>query len=221
MATEVRQEGESLLARLTRARSVLERERREAPALFEELLALPPVLQLERVNREPRLRTWGLCELLLARAQELADEPQESGRLAGLALTAAQGLDPELHSAPLVQDFKTRAWAAAGEAWRRAGELRRAEEALGAAAGCLAHGTGDLLLDAQLLEFEAAVRQDQGRIGEADALFKQAAARYGALREDDLQARALSQRAELHNSPPEAQLAPQLSPISVAYEPGR
>jgi len=208
--------GEALFERLARARSILERERREAPGLAAELLALPVSLQLDHVNRDPRLATWGLCELLLARSQELTGaDPAESGRIAGLALAASQGLDLELHAAPLVYDFKARTWATAGEAWLQAGELRRAEEALGAAAACLAHGTGDMLLDAQLLEFEGEVRRDQGRRGEADGLFKQAAVRYAALREHTLEARALARRAQSYRS------TPCHAPLTLAFEPSR
>ena len=84
----------------------------------------------------------------------------------------------------MVEDLKARAWAAAGEARRRQGDLAGAEAAVRAAASRLAHGTGDLLVEARLLEFEAAVRRDQRRGGEAAALLKLAAARYRESRRD-------------------------------------
>jgi tetratricopeptide (TPR) repeat protein len=187
-----------LLERLARARALLERERAVAPALCQELLALPRSEQEDAAESDPRFQTWGICEQLLARSGKLAEnDPAESGHLAGLGLAVAEHLDSDLHAAPVVSDLEARLWAAAGEAWRRLGNLRQAEEALAEAAGCLAHGTGDLLLDAQLLEFEAAVRADQGRIGEADALLKQAAARFATLHENTLHARVLARRAQL------------------------
>ncbi|HEY4574884.1 MAG TPA: hypothetical protein VIJ26_12985 [Thermoanaerobaculia bacterium] len=87
--------------------------------------------------------------------------------------------------------------AAAGEARRRQGDLAGAEESLRAAAGCLAHGTGDLLVEARLLEFEAALRRQQGRGREAASLLKLAAARYRESGEADLLKRALAARDEL------------------------
>jgi hypothetical protein len=97
----------------------------------------------------------------------------------------------------VVEDLKARAWAAAGEARRRQGDLAGAEEALRAAAGCLAHGTGDLLVEARLLELEAALRREQGRGREAAALLKLAAARYRESGEAKLLERALAARDEL------------------------
>ncbi len=186
---------EALLASLSRLRSALDRERAEAPALAAELLALAPAERGERLRREGRFHTWGLCELLLARSLEAG--PAEAGALATLALATADRLDGERHAAPVVEDLKARAWAAAGEARRRQGDLAGAEEALRAAAGCLAHGTGDLLVEARLLEFEAALRRQQGRGGEAAALLKLAAARYRESGEVELLKRALAARDEL------------------------
>jgi hypothetical protein len=186
-----------LLAALSRLRTALDRERAEAPALAAELLALPPQERGDRLRRDGRFQTWGLCELLLARGLEAGTAPAEAGALATLALAGADRLDRERHAAPVVDDLKARAWAAAGEARRRQGDLAGAEEALRAAAGCLAHGTGDLLVEARLLEFEAALRREQGRGSEAAALLKLAAARYRESGEVDLLARALAARDEL------------------------
>jgi hypothetical protein len=94
----------------------------------------------------------------------------------------------------VVGDLRARAWAAAGDARRRQGDLAGAEEALRAGAACLANGTGDLLVEARLLEFEAAVRRSQGRAGEAAALLKQAAARYRQAGDTPLLERALAER---------------------------
>lgn len=178
---------DALLDRLARARANLGRERDAAPALRCELADLPPDQQLAAVSRDARFHTFGLAELLLAEAVfSTADDPALAKRLAALSLAAAAHLDEALHPPPVVRDLEARAWAAAGEARRAAGELRGAEEALAAAAACLAHGTGDPTVDARLLEFEAAVRADQGRLGDADALLRQAAARYLRVNERDL-----------------------------------
>jgi len=188
---------DALLASLSRLRTALDRERAEAPALAAELLALPPEERGERLRRDGRFHTWGVCELLLARSLEAGTEPAEAGALATLALAGADRLDRERHAAPVVEDLKARAWAAAGEARRRQGDLAGAEEALRAAAGCLAHGTGDLLVEARLLELEAVLRRGQRRAGEAAALLKLAAARYRESGEVKLLERALAARDEI------------------------
>jgi hypothetical protein len=189
---------DALLDRLVRARANLARERAAAPALWRELAETSPCRQLAAVEGDARFHTFGLCELLLAEATgALAADPAQAGRLAALALASAARLDPELHPRPVVCDLEARAWAAAGEAHRAAGELSAAEEALAAAAACLAHGTGDPTVDARLLEFEAAVRVDQGRPGAADALLRQAASRYLRVNERELAQEVEARRAAL------------------------
>jgi hypothetical protein len=183
----------ALLASLSRVRSALDRERAAAPRLAGELLALPLERREERLLRDARFHTWGVCELLLAKSLE-AGEPAAAGSLAALALAGTERLDPVLHPPPVVGDLRARAWATLGEARRRQGDLGGAEEALRAAAACLAQGTGDLLVEARLLEFEAAVRRAQGRAGETAALLKQAAARYRQVGETQLLERALAER---------------------------
>lgn len=188
---------DSLLAQLSRVRSALDRERNEAPELEAELLAVPPEAREERLLRDPRFHNWGLCELLLSRSVDESTEAGEAGKLAELVLAGADLLDRALHAPPVVEDLKARAWAAAGEACLRQGNLLLAEEALRAAAGSLAQGTGDLLVEGRLLEFEAAVRRDEGRAGEAAALLKMAAARYREIGESELLAKAQAARAAI------------------------
>jgi tetratricopeptide (TPR) repeat protein len=182
-----------LLDHLSQVRSNLDRERAAAPALVAELLSSPPERCVEQLWTDDRFHTWGVCELLLARSAE-AEDPAEAGLLAGLTLAGAERLDPARHASSVVEDLKARAWAIAGDARRRCGELAAAEAALRAAAACLANGTGDLLVDAHLLEFEAALRREQGRIDEAAALLKLAAARYRESGEMELFERALAAR---------------------------
>jgi hypothetical protein len=183
----------ALLECLERVRSNLDRERAQAPDLISELLALPAEQRRERLARDARYHTWGVCELLLARSTEAAD-PAEAEGLAALTLTGADQLDRARHAAALIEDLQARAWAAAGGARQRQGDLAGAEEALRAGAACLAQGTGDLLVEARLLEFEAALRREQGRPGEAAALLKMAAARYRETGEEQLLERALAER---------------------------
>jgi hypothetical protein len=199
-----------LLAVLERVRSTLDRERAAAPALCAELLELPPAVAEERLHQDSRFHSWGVCELLLAMSAEpamagTAGDPGGAARLATLALAGAERLDPARHAPAVVADLKARAWAVVGEARRQAANLPGAEEALRAAAACLAHGTGDLLVEARLLEFEAAVRRGQGRDNEAAALLKLAAARYRETGESQRLARVLAEREDIlrrDGSPP-------------------
>lgn len=183
----------ALVECLGRVRSNLDRERVQAPDLVGELLSLPGEQREEELQRQVRYHTWGVCELLVARSIE-ATELAESERLALLAVAGADRLDPACHAAALIEDLKARAWAAAGDARQRRGDLTAAEEALRAAAACLAEGTGDLLVEARLLEFEASLRRGQGRPGEAAALLKMAAARYRETGEEQLLEQALAER---------------------------
>ena len=192
----------SLLASLNRLRSALDRERSEAPALLAELLAFSAEEREDWLRREPRFHNWGLCELLLARSTEEGTDATEARHLAALALAGADLVDRARHAPPVVEDLKARAWAAAGEASLRQEDLPGAEDALRAAAGCLAQGTGDLLVEARLLEFEASVRRHQGRAGEAAALLKMAAARYREIGESELLAKALAARNEILRNQP-------------------
>ena len=74
--------------------------------------------------------------------------------------------------------------------------------ALRNAASCLALGTGDLLVEGRLLEFEARVRREQGRSGEAAALLKMAAARYRETGESELLAKVVAARNEILRNEP-------------------
>jgi hypothetical protein len=195
VAVLLEESGGAFLAHLAQLRSDLELERAKAPALLAELLALPAEAREERLGQDIRLQTWGLCELLIARSGEaLPGDPDKACHLAALALAGSERLDPQKHAPTLAADLAARAWAAAGEALLRRQDLAAAEEALQAAAACLAQGTGDLLVEARLLEFEAAVRRDQRRGSEAAALLKMAAARYREVGDGRLQERALAER---------------------------
>jgi hypothetical protein len=186
----------ALLQRLRRALHTLDRERSEAPGLCSALLDLPRETRGERLERDAAFHTWGVCELLLELAVE-CDDPRDSAHLAFLALTGAHLLDTERHVPSVVADLQARAWAALGESRRLEGDSAGAEEALRSAACCLALGTGDLLVEAHLFEFEAWVRRDQGRLGEASALLKLASTRYREAGDGELRDRALAARNEI------------------------
>lgn len=169
---------ETLLARLELARRRLDHERAEAPGLCAELMAFSPLDQAGLATADPRFQTWGVCEELLRQSADLEeDDPVAAGHLATLALAAAPSLGTE-HDPSLIRDLEARAWACLGAAQLRSGDVSAAEAALRQGALRLADGTGDLLVDARLLEFEAAVREAQGGLRAAAGLLRQAEARY-------------------------------------------
>ena len=187
-----------LLASLQQARESLAREREEAPGLCAELFALAPEARAARIRGDARFRTWGVCEELLHRSGREV-EAARAGHLAALALAAADGL-AEVHQPPLVQDLSARAWAALGTARLRTGNLAGAEEALRAAAFRLETGTGDLLVDATLLEFEAEVCEARGDLREAASLLSQAEVRYREVGESVYCARAGQRRERIRSA---------------------
>jgi len=183
-----------LLEHLARVQAELARERAEAVRLSEELLALPAEQQAEAARDDLRFRSWGICEHLLLRSANPQTAPAEAERLAFLTLAVAAGLDEVLHTAAVVRDLEAAAWGCASRARLRADDLDGAEQALIEAAAHLAHGTGDLLVEARLLELEAMVRQQQGRLRNAAALLRQAEARYREIGESGLADLARSTR---------------------------
>jgi len=179
---------EALLARLKQAHESLGREREEAPRLCAELLAQAPESRSGRIADDARFRTWGVCEELLRRSF-LEPDPHRAAHLASLCLAATAGLE-ERHQRPLVNDLVAHAWAGLGTARLLAGDLAGAEVALHAAALRLEEGTGDLLVDAILLEFEAVVREARGELREAAGLLCQAEVRYQEIGENVRSVRA-------------------------------
>lgn len=187
-------EGGSLLELLSRAQQRLDHERAGAPALCAELLEVPAGQRQERAAADPRFHNWGVCEELLRRCAGFQEnDPAAAAPLAVLVLS----LTPRLggaHDAPVVQDLEARAWACAGMARLRQGDVHGAEQALREGALRLARGTGDLLVDARLLEFEAAVRETQGALRAAIGLLRQAESRYREIGEPALAARVRATR---------------------------
>lgn len=199
-------EGGSLLELLARAQQRLDHERAGAPVLCAELLEVPAGQREERAAADPRFHNWGVCEeLLRCCAGLLESDPAAAAALASLVLSLTPRLDGRHggHDAPVVQDLEARAWACAGAVRLRQGDVQGAEQALREGALRLARGTGDLLVDARLLEFEAAVREAQGSLRAAIGLLRQAESRYREIGETRLaaQARAARERLRVRSEP--------------------
>jgi tetratricopeptide (TPR) repeat protein len=144
----------------------LEAERAKARRLMAGLQILPLERWAAKVQKDRRFHTWGFCELLLEQAG--------SEVCAGLAVSVAGRIDPEIHPPVFVEELRARAWGGLAEVRRKTGDLDSAEEALRHAEACLLRGTGDRLARARLLERKAALRHAQERSEEAARLLGRA-----------------------------------------------
>lgn len=123
--------------------------------------------------------------------QERYRDPEEMFRLALLARTAAESLDPDLYGPALVADLQARAWAELGNAHRVLDELDEAEAALDVAEERLRRGTGDLLLLARAADLRATLLNTRRRFSEACELLDAVHRIYLELGDPHLAGRAL------------------------------
>jgi tetratricopeptide (TPR) repeat protein len=146
----------------------LARERAQAPSLFVELTGHGITQRDLIVRNDHRFRTWGLFELLIERALEVA--VRDSGyaeELGLLALRLSEQLDPVVYDARMIEDYRGRAWAHIGNARRIRSDLRGAEEAFDKADELLRKGSQESVERAIFLDFKASLRRDQRRFDEA------------------------------------------------------
>ncbi len=196
----------ALLERLTRAGEVLKRERQEVGQLLGEILDTPPSERPERIT-QPRYQSFLLADALLAQSELYAEndpeighgdvafeDPDDLAELPTLALAIATRLNLARHPPALIEDLKARAWTALGDAYLRAGDVGGAERALREGVQSLARGSGDLLVEARMLELESDLMLEQGGTVEADALLRQAVSRLREARETGLLARLATKR---------------------------
>jgi hypothetical protein len=116
-------------------------ERAAAETAIAELLPLAAEQRRELVEREARLRSAALANLLLDRSFAAArEDPAEGESLAVLAIFILGRLAPDQAPAQLVHELRARAWALVAHAcwiaadWQATrGALERAEQALAAA----------------------------------------------------------------------------------------
>jgi tetratricopeptide (TPR) repeat protein len=138
------------------------------------------------------LRGWPFVEILLQLSfEERYRNPEEMLRLALLAKTAAENLDPTTYDAPLIADHQARAWAELGNAHRMNDELAEAEAAFDIAEERLRQGTGNLLLLAQVADLHASLLNDQSQPSDACELLSGAYELYRKVGDDHLAGRAL------------------------------
>jgi tetratricopeptide (TPR) repeat protein len=186
---------ERVLRTIADEESALDRERVEAPRLFEELESHPAPRRQLLARNSVRFQTWSLCELVIDKGFEAGFvSPPEAVELAELGVAIAETLDLERYSSSLVRDLQARAWSVVGNARRLIGELRGAEEAFGEAEELLDGGTGDVIEEARLYSFTASLRSDQRRFDEAIRLAGHAETIYRRAGDHHLMARSMVSR---------------------------
>lgn len=106
--------------------------------------------------------TWGLCEVLLEKSWSLRHEdPRGMLRLAGLAVEAADRLQPERYGMRSTFDLRTRAWGEYANACRITDDLVQADRAISRALELHKQGSGSDLLRARLAELAAGIFSHQ------------------------------------------------------------
>jgi tetratricopeptide (TPR) repeat protein len=139
-----------------------------------------------------RLRGVPALEALLRKSWDLRHEdPSRSVELAKWATIIAGQLSSELLGTENVADFRCRAWAALGNAYRVADNYAAAESAITEAFNHFTRGSRDEILLARLIDFQASLWADQSRFKLAIESLDVAHAIYRAHGEEHLAARLL------------------------------
>jgi len=142
----------------------------EAPKLWARLAELQYEEQVKRVDEDPELQAWGLCQFLVKRSFDAGfRDPVAAVDLANLAVTISGRLGDVYHP-EWVNDLRARALAQLGNARRVLGELRSADDAFVLAESSLEQGTGDPRLQAEVLRLQSSLRRAQRRLDEAFTL---------------------------------------------------
>jgi len=132
----------------------------------------------DRVEAEPRFHTWALAENLRSRSFDAGfEEPERAVALAHLSIAVAEAV-VQASGRALDRDLLAGAWGQYGNACRIASRLHDAEEALEEARRQRELGTGDALLHAQLLSFEASLCYHRSRDSDGLARCRKAARLY-------------------------------------------
>ena len=143
-------------------------ETRRAPEILARLEGRSFEHQAAVVERDDELHTWGVCQLLLERSQDiLFDEPGRGLELAELAAQVAEHLG-EAYDPHWVWDLRAKAHCQVAKALRVLGELRSSEATFRRAEKCLANSmTGNLKVEAELRLQQGSLRRDQLRFADA------------------------------------------------------
>ena len=139
------------------------------------------------------LHGWPLCEALLRKSYEMRfSDPRRMLRLAESAASVATHIRLEKYPWPgFIADLQARAFAELANAYRVNDRFSEADTTFAKALEALERGTGDLSLQARVLDLFASLRSAQRRLEDAIALQDQVHRLYLEADEQQLAGRAL------------------------------
>lgn len=162
--------------------------------------------QRDRVRMTKACHTTVFFDLVLRDLKE-SSTWDEAEFLAGLALLCVEAMSQRQRIAPAADhDLKAKVWTAVANARRRAAEWDKAHQALSSAERHRKEGTGDSLVEAEVLSITASTLANEGHVARALEALERCKAIYRARSEWALLARALVQTASLviNSEPAEA-----------------
>lgn len=173
-------------------------EGREAPELWARLAESSYARQLQTVEEDEELHTWGFCQLLLRKSREAVfHDPGKAVELANLALRIVRHLG-EAYDPNWVRDLRARCFAYLGNARRVLGELRSADDAFVKAERCLSRSSsGNLEVQAEILDLKSSLRRAQRRLDEALELTDRALELYQELGDEHGLGKTLLKKAKI------------------------
>lgn len=187
---------QDLLSRTAR----VSEERRQAPSLLAELLALPNHEREVTVTAQGRFHTYSLASYTLERCEKLvAHDPVMAGELARLARIISNQVDPRTcGGSAALADLEAYATAMEGNAQRVSTGLREAHQRFKEAREMQERGGADPDLTARIDLLEASLRRDLRQFPAALDLLDKAERAFIALRDRNLQARTIINRANVY-----------------------
>jgi tetratricopeptide (TPR) repeat protein len=150
-------------------------ERREAPALVDELFEHKAERRGLLLRNSSRFHTWAVYELLIERSWQVCiSDPEQGEEQARLALELSEHLDSSRYRLALIEDLRARAWSFIGNSRRLRANLGGAEQAFETAYEHLKRGTRESIERAMFLDLKASLRRAQRRFDEAFKLLRRA-----------------------------------------------
>jgi tetratricopeptide (TPR) repeat protein len=166
-----------------------------------ELTELPADGMLSRIETDPTLYCWGVCQRLLEESQSLwLIDPRRGSDLARAAVSVAERLDGETYHPRWVADLRAKAYAYAANTYRIQGDFRAAEEAFARAERFVEKGTGQGRAEMRVLSLKASLLLDQYRHLESDAILARVEQHLREFDQRDELAKVLLKRARVSSA---------------------
>lgn len=191
---------DSMLRDLLNRTAKVSQERAQAPALLAELLAMPNQEREAAVATQPQFQTYSLASYTLERCEKVVThDPVMAGELARLAHVIAGQADPrQCGGSAALADLEAYAMAMEGNAQRVRNEFRPAHRMFMEARQTQERGGADPDLSARIDLLEASLRRDLRQFPSALDLLDKAERTFVALKDRNLQARTLINRATVY-----------------------